>query len=121
MDMWLLEENAEYKKRIEHWPAKHRRELESALDNFDTLFRALNAGAKLEQIKYGFIHREPKGIIAIDQKGGGAGLKETRLYAYPEKEPQIVHIITIGDKKTQKADIKYSIEYVDSLAVPENN
>jgi hypothetical protein len=86
-------------------------------DNLDTLMNALNQGAKLEQTKFGFMHYEPRGIIAIDQKRGGGGLKETRLYTYPAKTTQIMHVITIGDKSTQKADIRYSCEFVDSLSL----
>ena len=96
--------------------SQHNRELVAVLDNLDTFFKALCAGAKLEHLKYGFIHREPKGIVAIDQKGGGPGLKQTRLYAYPDQTTQIIHVITIGDKNSQKADIKYSREFADDLS-----
>lgn len=61
------------------------------------------------------MHPEPRGVIAIDQKGGGKGLKETRLYIFLNKIPQIVHLVTLGDKSTQKADIKYATEFVDAL------
>ncbi len=84
-------------------------------------FLALNQGAKLEQIKFGFIHSEPRGVLAIDQKGGGAGLKQTRLYTYPHRASQLVHLVTIGDKDSPKADIKYASEFVHRLTLAEQD
>ena len=65
------------------------------------------------------MHFEPRGVMAIDQKRGGVGLKETRLYVYVNKPLEIIHLITIGDKSTQKADIQYAGEFVSRLAEPE--
>lgn len=113
--MWKLQPEAEYENRVKQWPKKHRREYVAVHDNLDTFLTALNRGAKLEQVKFGFIHPEPRGVLAIDQKGGGVGLKETRLYTYPHRRSQIVHLITFGDKSTQKADIAYASEFVEGL------
>jgi hypothetical protein len=117
--MWSLKPEAEFGKRATKWPKKHHRELLAVYDNLDTFATALRSGAKLEQIKFGFMHSEPRGIIAIDQKGGGAGLKETRLYLYPNKSSQVVHLITLGDKSTQKADIQYACDFVGDLLQPQ--
>ena len=35
---------------------------------------------------------------------------------YPDQTTQIIHVITIGDKNSQKADIKYSREFADDLS-----
>ncbi len=89
-------------------------------DNLDTFFTALNWGALLENAaRYGFIHDEPKGIKAIDQKGAGAGVKQTRLYTFPNNTTKIVHLITIGDKNSQSADIQYASDFVDNLGMRE--
>lgn len=112
--MWKLQAEAEYEKRVRKWPKKHRRELAAVLDNLDTFLGTLNQGAKLRQIKFGFFHHEPRGVLAIDQ-GGGTGLKETRLYTYPNTASQFVHLITIGDKKSQTADIRHATKFVDTL------
>lgn len=120
--MWKLKPEAEYEKRVRKWPKKYHRELAATHDNLDDYFNALNAGAKIEQIKFGFVHPEPRGVVAIDQKGGrGKGLKETRLYTYPNRVSHVVHLITIGDKSTQTADIEYACEFVDSLIAPQQN
>ncbi len=83
--MWKVQAEDDYLRRIEKWPKKYHRELKAVHDNLDTFWGALKEGAKLEHIKFGFIHYEPKGVLAIDQKGGGSGLKQTRLYLYPNK------------------------------------
>jgi len=53
--------------------------------------------------------------LAVDQKGGGSSLKQTRLYVYLEKTTEAVHLITLGDKDSQASDIKYASEFVDRL------
>ena len=114
--MWKLEAEAEYKKQFKKWPKKYRRELTAMHNNLDTFFKALNRGATLENaIRYGFIHNEPRGIKAIDQKGAGAGVKQTRLYTFPDNTTKTVHLITIGDKRSQKADVRYACDFVDNL------
>ncbi len=85
------------------------------LDNLDTFLGALNAGASVEQVKFGLIHPEPLGVLAIDQKGGGSGLKQTRLYAYPQKKKAILHLIVVGDKSSQKSDIEFCTGFVSTL------
>jgi transcriptional regulator with XRE-family HTH domain len=44
--------------------------LEAALDNLDTFHKALVNGARLQDARFGFIHAEPLGVLAVDQKGG---------------------------------------------------
>jgi len=113
--MWRLQPTAEYERSVERWPKKHRRELTAMLNNLDTFFGALKAGARLEQVKFGFVHPEPHGVLAIDQKGGGAGLKQTRLYTYPQRSQEILHLIIIGDKSSQKSDIELCSHFVSTL------
>lgn len=85
------------------------------LNNLDTYMEHLQAGVKPQQVTHGFVHSEPHGIVAIDQKGGGSGLKETRLYLFPDEDTQIVHVLTLGDKETQKEDIRCCSEFVLEL------
>ena len=85
------------------------------LKNLATYFAALQCGNKPLQIKYGFIHPEPLGVVALDQSKGGKNLAQTRLYLYPDTDDEILHLITLGDKDSQKDDIKASREYVTQL------
>lgn len=113
--MWGIEPTAEYEKRFNRWKDKHRRELAAMAANLRTVQLALQNGAKVEHIRFGFVHPEAKGVIAVDQKGGGAGLKQCRLYVYIDKDTKTIHAITIGDKSTQRDDVKFSKEFVESL------
>jgi hypothetical protein len=65
-------------------------------------------------VRGGFIHDEPDGIKAIDQKGGGQKMKlqQTRLYVYPDITNRILYLLTIGDKGTQRDDINLCREFV---------
>jgi hypothetical protein len=104
-----------YDSRSKRYAKKHEREWLAILENLDTYQVALNEGAKPLQVKFGFLHFEPNGVVAIDQKGGGSSLRQTRLYVFPEVDHCILHLITIGDKTTQKADIDVCREYIKAL------
>jgi hypothetical protein len=98
--MWkLADPTEEYERRRKRFEKKKRNQLLAVLDNLDTLMQGLKDGLKLEQVAtFGFVHREPCGVLAVDQKGGGAKLAQTRLYVYPDKESMTVHPIILGDK-----------------------
>ena len=119
--MWKPQPEAEYERRARKWPKKYQAEFTATHINLDTFLKALMGGAVVEQIQFGFMHREPRGVIAIDQKGGRGSLKQTRLYTYPNKGSQVLHLITLGDKSTQKSDIRYACEFVDSLLGSQQN
>ena len=91
---------------------KYRRELKNLLVNLQIYLDALNAGATPVQIQRGFIHQEPHGVLAIDQRGEGKGLKEFRLYIYPDPGQQKLYLLALGDKNTQKSDIGLSTQWV---------
>lgn len=91
---------------------KHRRELKNLLVNLQFYIDALNAGATPSQIQRGFLHPEPHGVLAIDQRGDGKGLKEFRLYIYPDVGQQKLYLLALGDKNTQKSDIASCTQWV---------
>ncbi len=62
----------------------------------------------------GYLHHEAGGIIAVDQKGDGSNLQETRLYTYADDEQRIVYLIAIGDKDAQHSDVEYAKNFVYS-------
>ncbi len=61
------------------------------------------------------MHTEQAGVLAIDQKGGGANLQETRLYTYADDDTKTVYLIAIGDKDAQHADVEYSKNFVKTM------
>ena len=54
-------------------------------------------------------------VLAVDQKGGGSGLKQVRIYLYPHVPSKTIHFITLGDKDSQVKDIKYAKAYVEGV------
>lgn len=113
--MWDLEPDRQFNRQYKYYEKKHPRELTAVMSNLEVVQQALLEGADPQKLPYGFVHREPKGALAIDQKRGGAGLAETRLYLYLDVKTFKIHLITIGDKNTQKDDLKTVVKYVQSL------
>lgn len=114
--MWQIEPTDDYERQFRWYEKKHRRELEAVLRNLQTYLEALRAGNKPMQIKYGFVHVEPSGIFAIDQKGGVGKLAQTRLYVYPDTDAEILHLLTIGGKgREQRNDIQLCKDFVAQL------
>jgi hypothetical protein len=113
--MWRQVPTDEFTKRVKRWPKKYRRELGAMLANLQTILSALQAGSKVESLEFGFVHHEPGGVLALDQKGGGAGLKPCRLYTYPHVDEEVLHVITMGDKNSQSEDIKYAKAFADGV------
>jgi hypothetical protein len=113
--MWSLVKTDEYAKRHKRFEKKRPRELAAVLDNLDTFLTTLNAGAKPHQVHMGCIHPEPHGVLALDQKGGGKNLAQTRLYIYPDPEEQVILVITLGDKDTQSDDIELCSEFISQF------
>lgn len=66
-------------------------------------------------VQAGYIHSEKKGVIALDEKGGGGNLSATRLYLFAEDKTKTIHLITIGNKDDQSRDVKMCHAYVESL------
>lgn len=114
MGEWTLEATDVYGRRHEHYEKKHPHELAAVTGNLDTYFKTLNEVNNPLQVKAGFIHNEPSGIKAIDQKGGRQKIKlqQTRLYIFPDTSSKTLYLLTIGDKGTQRDDINFCREYV---------
>jgi hypothetical protein len=81
MEELRLQESPFFASRFKRYQKKHPKETAAVLNNLDTYVRTLNMGARSEFIQASFIHREPRGVVAIDQKGARASSRQTRLYA----------------------------------------
>jgi hypothetical protein len=113
--VWTLESQDAWDRRLKQYAKKCARELAAALDNLDTFHKTLNTGVKPREAKFGFIHPEPLGVLAIDQKGGGPSLAQIRLYVYPDEDREVLHLLTLGDKNSQTKDIVICKDYVAQL------
>lgn len=120
---WTIEKIDGFERSAKPWLKRYRRELLQTLENLDSLVGALRAGALTQQARqaYGFIHSEPDGIIAIDQKGAGPHTKESRLYVWIDGIEQTVFVLRIGDKRSQQGDIAYCRKWLESRRVFKRN
>ena len=119
--MWKPVPTEIYQRRFRQFEKKRPRELQAALANLDRYLVALNQGAMPKQIQGGWLRPEPMDVVAITERGGGKredgknkgkGLVPIRMYAWPEIPAEILHLITIGDKRTQSEDIRFSEKFV---------
>lgn len=115
MNEWIIEESSYFASRYKRFRKKHPNETAAMMNNLDTYIRALNKGVKPALLQAGFIHREPLGVIALDQRGASGSPKQTRLYIYTYEVRNTVYLITIGDKISQKRDIDDCRNFVKAL------
>ena len=115
--MWTLEHSPEFEKRLKRFRKKRPKELTAVLTNLDRYLKSLNLGSKPKQIQGGWIHPEPRDIVALSQQGAGikGSLAEARLYVWPDNQTKVLHVITLGEKSTQSDDIKLSTDYVQEI------
>jgi hypothetical protein len=113
--MWHFEPTTQWRKDVRFYEKKHPNELAAVLRNLERYGKQLNIAANSRSIAAGYLHAEPLGILAIDQKGGGGNLQETRFYTYADDVEKVVYLITIGNKDSQAGDIALSKEFVGTL------
>lgn len=80
-----------------------------------TLVRAVEAGAKTEQLKsLGFVHSEPLGILAVTERGCEKKTKPkaTRLYVFVDDIKCEICVMLLADKSSQGKDIALCKKYV---------
>ena len=113
---WQLQRAEGFESAFRRFDKKHSEEAKAILKNLDRYLESLQQGLNPLQIKTGFIHNEPKGVKAIDQSGcNNPNPTQARLYIYPEIDKNLLHIITIGTKQDQDADVNTSGSYVTRL------
>ena len=104
--MWTASHEHADKNTVKKYARKHKREYLACLKNLEDLIIFLNSGFSLQQAEsgLGFFSTEGGDIYRIAQTGVPHA-KETRLYVYAVVHGEIVHVLTIGDKDTQKRDL----------------
>ena len=102
--MWIESYEFADANRMKHYAKKHRREYVSCLANLADVITALNKGATITAIPYGFFRSEHEDVYRIGQ----TNVKhphETRLYVYACVIRTTIYVLTVGDKSTQQSDI----------------
>jgi GTP cyclohydrolase II len=114
---WNYQETSTFISAAKWYEKKKKKELIALLVSLDSFLNTLNEVEHIQKVTGKYIHKEPKGILAVDQtKGEGKGkLEESRLYFYPNVKKKTLHLLTIGKKKKQKRDIKLCQEILKEL------
>ncbi len=119
MENWSLRASEMYERRFKWFQKKHEPELRAMLVHLNDVVNAVNRGTRPALLKAGFIHNEKAGVIALDQKGDKSFFKgkptQTRLYVYADEDDRTWHLITIGDKGSQKEDVEFCVKYVETI------
>ena len=106
--MWTIEPSTQWQKDQKWYDKKRPNELAAVVRNLERYLALLNVSKNAKCVEAGYLHNEPGGVVAIDQKGFSGNLRETRLYTFAIDTTKTVHLITIGDKDSQHSDIEYS-------------
>ena len=112
---WHIEALDTYERVHKQYEKKCPNELAAVLDNLDRYFKIISNGVHPQFIVAGYIHNEPKGVKALDQRGSKGKLKQTRLYIYPDIDSKKLYLLTIGDKGSQREDIRMCSDFVVNL------
>jgi hypothetical protein len=112
---WNIQEHPEFRRDYKWYAKKRPRELAAVVANFKRLQNMLNLYQHPQLIVAGFIHPEPLGVWALDQRGSMGNLQATRLYCYAESSRKNIHLLAIGSKDSQSADISRVTEIVKSI------
>jgi hypothetical protein len=105
--MWRIETTTSWEKDHKHYNKKHDSELAAVLRNLQRYLVLLNASQNSKCVQAGYLHNEPGGVVAIDQKGLAANLQETRMYTFADDQKKIIYLLKIGNKDSQHSDIEY--------------
>ena len=102
MEEWTIAETSDFRAKIKSLAGTNGISVESALANLVTYMDQLFHGINPMQIKFGFIHPEGNhGAIAI-AGSRRTGVRAVRVYVYPDVETKTLHLVTAGDKDSQK-------------------
>lgn len=104
-DSWVFLPHSDYLRDLRWYAKKRPVELSAVLRNLERFMTLLARSPTGRSVQAGFLHPEPHGMVAVDQRGGGGRLQETRLYCYAHNSSRTVHLLGIGDKSSQPADL----------------
>lgn len=110
--MWEIVPFDGFAHQFKKFSRKHEDEASAAMSNLQTYVDLLNVtGNVLLANQESFVHSEPDGMVAIDQRGTKierkrGKLKATRLYVYAALINTTVYLLGIGDKDAQRQDIE---------------
>jgi hypothetical protein len=110
--MWQLQPTDQFGRDRSWYEKKRSNELAAVLNNLARYLVQLKSSKNAACVQAGFLHTEGKGVLAVDERAGGAGLEATRLYFYSHENSKTIHLITIGNKESQQSDVNLCHEFV---------
>ena len=111
--MWSIQPIPQWRQDHHSFAKKFPNEAAAVFANLDRLLGLLNRAPNAKSVQAGFLHTEGKGVLAVDQKGQGRNLRETRLYVYADDAEKVLYLITTGNKRTQPKDIAFAHGFVN--------
>jgi len=102
---WAFDATHASKSQFAKFNKNHPNEYASLFANLAKIQGLLRGGHKIGGFHVNFFRSEGNEVYRIGQTGVPGSL-ESRLYLYPDSEFQILHILEIGEKTGQQADIK---------------
>ena len=103
---WIMRPTPRLSRDLHRLTRRHPREHAAILRNLQRYLTLLNNSQHPRLIQAGFLHAEPQGVIAIDERGGGGNLRALRLYTYADEANRILHLLSLGDKDSQSNDLR---------------
>jgi len=110
--MWGLAKAEGFENSYKKFSRKHGAEAGAVMANLETALAVLNETDNMQAVReLNFARKEPDGILALDSRGAkrertGTKLKATRLYVYAVEIDSTLHLLRIGDKDSQRQDLK---------------
>lgn len=118
---WKMVRTDLFDRRVIDYNKNHKHQLKAVLSNLERYAEYLQEAPIARLISAHFIHPEGRGLVALSEKGYKPKQPPTRLYAYPQQNSKTLYLITVGNKHTQKQDIKDSHRFIDSLSMKGTN
>jgi hypothetical protein len=113
--MWQLEPTDGWERDQKYYSKKRPNELAAVMRNLQRYISLVKVSKNSKCVQAGYLHAEQAGVLAIDQKGGGGNLQETRLYTYADDDTKTIYLIAIGNKDSQSTDVEYCKEFVNAM------
>ena len=91
--------------RFKDYNKKHPQEYAACFDNLNQVVELLGRFGGVKGFQVGFFRSEGKNVYRIGQTGVKHA-QETRLFVHIDEVSRIVRVLTIGDKSSEKDDIR---------------
>ncbi len=114
--MWRVESTTGWRYDAMKFLEDNQDELAALMRNLHHFLKQLKASKSSKTVEASYLHREVSAIVAIDQAGLEDGLKDCRLYTFPDDSKRILYLLAIGKVGSKDADMEYCKNLVLSIS-----